>query len=61
MSAETGLRPSEERIAAMVRQYEVERFYYDEAAICSTRIDTTSGSGCSRRTPITLCRFGARG
>jgi biphenyl 2,3-dioxygenase subunit beta len=33
MSAETGSRPSEERIAAMVRQYEVERFYYDEAAI----------------------------
>ena len=33
MSAETGLRPSEERIAAMVRQYEVERFYYDEAAL----------------------------
>jgi biphenyl 2,3-dioxygenase beta subunit len=33
MSAETVLRPSEESIAAMVRQYEVERFYYDEAAL----------------------------
>jgi biphenyl 2,3-dioxygenase beta subunit len=33
MSAESVLRPSEERIAAMVRQYEVERFYYDEAAL----------------------------
>jgi 3-phenylpropionate/cinnamic acid dioxygenase small subunit len=33
MSTETGARPSEERIATMVRQYEVERFYYDEAAL----------------------------
>ena len=33
MSADTGLRPSEDRIAEMVRQYEVERFYYDEAAL----------------------------
>jgi biphenyl 2,3-dioxygenase subunit beta len=33
MSAETGSRPSEDRLAAMVRQYEVERFYYDEAAL----------------------------
>ena len=33
MSPETGTRPSEDRIAAMVRQYEVERFYYDEAAL----------------------------
>jgi 3-phenylpropionate/cinnamic acid dioxygenase small subunit len=33
MSADTGLRPNEERIAAMVLQYEVERFYYDEAAL----------------------------
>ncbi|HEV2169803.1 MAG TPA: aromatic-ring-hydroxylating dioxygenase subunit beta [Candidatus Binatus sp.] len=33
MSSETRSRPSEDRIAAMVRQYEVERFYYDEAAL----------------------------
>ena len=33
MSADTGLRPSDDRIAAMVRQYEVESFYYDEAAL----------------------------
>jgi biphenyl 2,3-dioxygenase beta subunit len=33
MSAETVSRPSEERLAAMLRQYEVERFYYDEAAL----------------------------
>lgn len=33
MSTETGLRLSEERVAALVRQYEVERFYYDEAAL----------------------------
>jgi biphenyl 2,3-dioxygenase beta subunit len=33
MSAETVLRPNEDRIAAMLRQYEVERFYYDEAAL----------------------------
>jgi 3-phenylpropionate/cinnamic acid dioxygenase small subunit len=33
MSPETVSRPSEDRIAAMVRQYEVERFYYDEAAL----------------------------
>jgi len=33
MSADTGSRPSEERLAAMLRQYEVERFYYDEAAL----------------------------
>jgi biphenyl 2,3-dioxygenase subunit beta len=33
MSAETVSRPSEDRIAAMVRQYEIERFYYDEAAL----------------------------
>jgi biphenyl 2,3-dioxygenase beta subunit len=33
MSAETVSRPNEDRLAAMVRQYEVERFYYDEAAL----------------------------
>jgi biphenyl 2,3-dioxygenase beta subunit len=33
MSAETVSRPSEDRILAMVRQYEIERFYYDEAAL----------------------------
>ena len=33
MSADTDLRPNDDRIAAMVRQYEVERFYYDEAAL----------------------------
>jgi biphenyl 2,3-dioxygenase subunit beta len=33
MSSESASRPSEDRIAAMVRQYEVERFYYDEAAL----------------------------
>jgi 3-phenylpropionate/cinnamic acid dioxygenase small subunit len=33
MSADSGLRPNDDRIAAMVRQYEVERFYYDEAAL----------------------------
>jgi biphenyl 2,3-dioxygenase beta subunit len=33
MSHETGLPPRDERVAAMVRQYEVERFYYDEAAL----------------------------
>jgi len=33
MSADTGARPNDDRIAAMVRQYEVERFYYDEAAL----------------------------
>ena len=33
MSDGTDLLPREERIAAMVRQYEVERFYYDEAAL----------------------------
>ena len=33
MSADTVSRPSDERIAAMVRQYEIERFYYDEAAL----------------------------
>jgi biphenyl 2,3-dioxygenase beta subunit len=33
MSADTGLRPNDDRIAAMVRQYEVESFYYDEAAL----------------------------
>ena len=33
MSPETVSRPCEDRIAAMVRQYEVERFYYDEAAL----------------------------
>jgi biphenyl 2,3-dioxygenase subunit beta len=33
MSAETVSRPGEDRLAAMIRQYEVERFYYDEAAI----------------------------
>jgi 3-phenylpropionate/cinnamic acid dioxygenase small subunit len=33
MPADSGLRPSDDRIAAMVRQYEVERFYYDEAAV----------------------------
>ena len=36
MSTETGLHPSEDRLAAMVRQYEVERFYYDEAALLDT-------------------------
>ena len=33
MSGDSGLRPNDDRIAAMVRQYEVERFYYDEAAL----------------------------
>ena len=33
MSDDSGLRPNDDRIAAMVRQYEVERFYYDEAAL----------------------------
>jgi biphenyl 2,3-dioxygenase subunit beta len=33
MSAEPVSRPTEDRIAAMVRHYEVERFYYDEAAL----------------------------
>lgn len=33
MSTETGLHPSEDRLAAMLRHYEVERFYYDEAAL----------------------------
>jgi len=33
MSADSGLRPNNDRIAAMVCQYEVERFYYDEAAL----------------------------
>lgn len=33
MSNETGSLPRDERVAAMVRQYEVERFYYDEAAL----------------------------
>ncbi len=33
MSDDSGLRPNNDRIAAMVRQYEVERFYYDEAAL----------------------------
>ena len=33
MSADTVSRPSDDRIAAMVRQYEIERFYYDEAAL----------------------------
>jgi hypothetical protein len=33
MSADSGLRPNNDRIAAMVLQYEVERFYYDEAAL----------------------------
>jgi biphenyl 2,3-dioxygenase subunit beta len=33
MADDTALPPREELIAAMVRQYEVERFYYDEAAL----------------------------
>jgi biphenyl 2,3-dioxygenase beta subunit len=33
MSAEPVSRPNEDRIAAMVHHYEVERFYYDEAAL----------------------------
>jgi biphenyl 2,3-dioxygenase beta subunit len=33
MSKETESVPREDRIAAMLRHYEVERFYYDEAAI----------------------------
>jgi biphenyl 2,3-dioxygenase beta subunit len=33
MSDRTDLLPRDERIAAMVRQYEIERFYYDEAAL----------------------------
>ena len=33
MSLEPVSRPSEDRIAAMVHHYEVERFYYDEAAL----------------------------
>lgn len=33
MSPENASRPNEDRLAAMVRQYEVERFYYDEAAL----------------------------
>jgi biphenyl 2,3-dioxygenase beta subunit len=33
MDTSAGSQPSPERIAAAVRQYEVERFYYDEAAL----------------------------
>jgi biphenyl 2,3-dioxygenase beta subunit len=33
MATPTGSQPSEDRIALAVRQYEVERFYYDEAAL----------------------------
>ena len=33
MDMTAGSQPSQERIAAAVRQYEVERFYYDEAAL----------------------------
>src|SRR5215475_16101051 len=33
MDTSTASQPSQERIAAAVRQYEVERFYYDEAAL----------------------------
>src|SRR5215475_4682359 len=33
MDTSTASQPSPERIAAAVRQYEVERFYYDEAAL----------------------------
>src|SRR5215470_11647780 len=33
MDRSAGSQPSPERIAAAVRQYEIERFYYDEAAL----------------------------
>ena len=33
MDTTVNLHPSPERVAAAVRQYEVERFYYDEAAL----------------------------
>src|SRR5215468_12013908 len=33
MDTSAGSQPSPERIAAAVRQYEIERFYYDEAAL----------------------------
>ena len=33
MDTTAGSQPTQERIAAAVRQYEVERFYYDEAAL----------------------------